>query len=256
MGRFDGRVAIVTGASKGLGKGVALRLASEGATLAVCARTRSALDGTADELRARGAKVLARTCDVTDKAQLCAFVDEAGALTGRIDILVCNAAAMVLPVPLEEYDDAVFHAALAGGVTSVYYTMRAAFPYMRETGGRIVTMTSMGGWRGVKGSGGYAASKTALIGLTRAAANDWGRFSITANCVMPMGMSDAWASYLAQMPPGTDPFLGIGVRRNALGYAGDPEVDVAPAVAFLCSEDARYVTGVVLPVDGGLNDLE
>lgn len=250
------RIAIVTGASKGLGRGIALRLAEEGALLTVCARNTAALESVAEEIRARGGVADTFTCDVTDQAQIAALVDCVAGRHGRIDILVNNAAFMSQPVSLDRYEDDYWRQGIAGGLDSAFYMMRAVFPHMSANGGRIVNMTSMGGVRGVRGSGAYAAAKTGIIGLTRAAANDWGQYGITANCVMPMGLSDSWQKYIDDNAPGSNPFDALGVRRNAVGYAGDPERDVAPVVAFLCSDDARYVTGAMIPVDGGLSDLE
>ncbi|MEI9887576.1 MAG: SDR family oxidoreductase [Rhizomicrobium sp.] len=253
---LEGRVAIVTGASRGLGRGIALRFAEEGAILSLCARSEPELAAVAEEARARGARVHHRVCDVTSKAAVEALVASTAEAEGRIDILVNNAAYMAVPVPLDTYDEQLWEDVLSGGLTSAFLMMKAVYPHMRRHGGRIVNMTSLGGIRGVKGAGAYGAAKTGLIGLSRAAANDWGRDGIRVNCVAPMAMSDAWASFMKTLPPGTDPWAAIGVRSNTLGYVGDPERDIAPAVVFLCSDDARYITGAVLPVDGGLLDVE
>ncbi|WP_143708036.1 SDR family NAD(P)-dependent oxidoreductase, partial [Gordonia terrae] len=181
---------------------------------------------------------------------------KAAEATGNIDILVCNAAAIPWPKPLHEYPETDWQTALDAGVSATFHTMREAFPYMSERGGRIITMGSIGGVRGVKGAGGYAATKAAIIGLTRVAANDWAQYGITANCVLPMGMSKAWEDLLASLPEGTDTFAAVHMRHNAVGYPGDAEKDIGPVVSFLGSDDSRYVTGAVIPVDGGLNDLE
>ncbi len=253
---LEGRVAIVTGASRGLGRGIALRFAEEGAILSLCARSESDLAAVAGEARARGAKVHHRICDVTSRADIDALVSRTAEAEGRIDILVNNAAYMATPIPLDAYDERLWEDVLSGGLTSAFLMMKAVYPHMRKHGGSIVNMTSLGGIRGVKGAGAYGAAKTGLIGLTRAAANDWGRDGIRVNCVAPMAMSDAWAGFMKTRPPGTDPWAAIGIRSNALGYVGDAEMDIAPAVAFLCSDHARYITGAVLPVDGGLLDEE
>lgn len=256
MSNLKHKVAVVTGASAGLGRGIALRLASDGANLAICARGESALDEVAQELRARGAEVYAQVCDVSKPDELQNFIQQAAELSGSIDILVCNAAAIPWPKPLDEYLETDWQAAIDTGVSATFHTMREAFPFMRDRGGRIITMGSIGGVRGVKGAGGYAATKAAIIGLTRVAANDWAQHGITANCVLPMGMSKAWADLLASLPEGTDTFEAVHMRRNAVGRPGDAENDIGPVVSFLGSDDSRYVTGAVIPVDGGLNDLE
>lgn len=256
MRGLNGRVAIVTGAGKGLGRGIALRLAEEGVRQVICARTYDDVAKVAGEIEARGGSALPLACDVTKAEEIADLVRSAAEVSGTIDILVNNAAFMSQPRPLQDYDDEYWASGIEGGLTSAYRLMQAVFPHMKDNGGRIVNMTSLGGLRGVKGSGAYGAAKTGLIGLTRAAANDWGAHGITVNCVAPMGLSDAWQSFVDTQPEGTNPFDAIGVRRNALNFAGDPERDIAPAVAFLCSEDSRYITGAVLPVDGGLLDLE
>lgn len=256
MANLKGKVGVVTGASAGLGKGIALRFASDGADLAICARNQEALDEVANELRSRGARVHAQRCDVTKPEEVASFIAQAADLNGSIDILVCNAAAIPWPKPLHEYPEEEWKAAIDTGVSATFHTMRETFPWMRERGGRIITMGSVGGVRGVKGAGGYAATKAAIIGLTRVAANDWAPYGITANCVLPMGMSRAWADLLGTLPEGTDAFEAVHMRRNAVGYPGDAENDIGPVVSFLGSDESRYVTGAVIPVDGGLNDLE
>lgn len=256
MADLNGKVAVITGASAGLGRGIALRFASDGASLAICARGKDALEEVAGELRGRGAEVHAQVCDVSKPEELRDFIGQAASLSGSIDIVVCNAASIPWPKPLDEYPEDEWQAAIDTGVSATFHTIREAFPFMRERGGRIITMGSVGGVRGVKGAGGYAATKAAIIGLTRVAANDWAQYGITVNCVLPMGMSKAWSDLLASLPEGTDPFAAVHMRRNAVGYVGDAENDIGPVLSFLGSDDSRYLTGAVIPVDGGLNDLE
>ena len=98
--------------------------------------------------------------------------------------------------------------------------------------------------------------KTAIIGITRVAANEWGKYGINVNCVAPMSMTTGWSELMKTLPEGTSPWAAVNVRANALGYVGDPEEDIAPPVVFLASEDANYITGHVLPLDGGLMEVE
>lgn len=257
MRQLEGKVAIVTGGSSGINREIALRFAQEGAKVAICS-----IDS--DEMRASvvadiaqgGGESFAKRVDVGSREEIHAFVDEVVRKYGGLDILVNGAAYMMGPVPMHDLSVADWDRSLSVGVTSAFHFMRAAFPHMKDKGGRILGFSSIGGLRGVKGGGGYAAAKTALIGLTRSAANDWAQYGITANLIAPMAMSPSWAEFMAAQPTGADPFISIGTRRNAVNYAGDPLDDVAPAALFLCSDGARYITGHILPVDGGLLELE
>lgn len=258
MRRLEGKTAIVTGGSAGLNRGVALRFADEGARIAIASiDPQPDLDSVLTEIGARGADAVARRCDVGDLDQISAFTDRVLDAFGQVDVLVNGAAYMVPPYSFEDYSLDDYEKSIRVGLDSVFHFMRAVFPSMRDQGGgKIVNFSSIGGIRGVRGAGGYAAAKTGIIGLTRAAANDWAQYGINVNAVAPMGMSRAWSEYMQSQPEGTDPFQALGTRSNAFRRAGDPERDIAPAVAFLCSSDADYITGHVLPVDGGLLELE
>ena len=258
MKKLEGKVAIITGASQGIGFGVAMRFAKEGATVAMCGRNPETLEKAAKEVAAVGGKVISQTCDVTSSEQINALVDRVLEDAGTIDILVNNAAYMPgKQTNLEDSDDEEYNKSMDGGINSVYRFMKRVFPIMKENGGgKIVNFTSLGGIRGVQGTGGYAAGKTAIIGLSRVAANEWGKYGINVNMVAPMAMSTGWAAVMETLPEGTDPWSVMNLRGNALGYVGDPEEDVAPAVVFLASDEARYITGHVLPLDGGLMEVE
>jgi len=200
--------------------------------------------------------VFYRQCDVADKNQLRGFIDASHAHFGALDILINNAAYMMAPQPFDGFDEAVYEQCIATSLNSVFYAMKAAVPFMKERGGKIVNFASMAGIRGTKQLAGYAAAKMGVVGLTKVAAMEWAKHRINVNCVAPIAISDVWQQAMAAQPAGSDPFAAIGLRRNVLGYAGDPEADIAPAVAFLCSDAARYITGHILPADGGLLELE
>lgn len=255
-GGLGGKRAIITGASKSIGLAVARRLAMDGAAVAICSRSDEEIAAAATELKALGGQVYSAACDVADKAALDTFIANAASAHGGIDILVNSAAYIPFPVPFEDYDDAMFEQAFDVGVVGAFRAMKAAFPHLKKQGGRIVNFTSIGGLRGGHGQAGYAAAKTGIIGVTRVAAAEWAPHGITANCIAPMAMSDTWSAYLATLEPGVNPFHAVGVHSNAFDRPGDVDADIAPAVAFLCSDDARFITGTILPVDGGLLDLE
>ena len=254
MKRLEGRVAIVTGGNQGLGFGIAMRFVKEGATVAICARNGEKLQKAADKLSAMGGNVIHQVCDVTSDEQIDNFVNHVVEKVGGVDILINNAACIPVQASLEDCDEDNYLQAVDAGVNSVYRFMRRVFPLMKDKGGKIINVSSLAGIRGVKQSGGYATAKAAIVGLTRVAANDWGQYGINVNCIAPMGMTETWAAHLPE--DCENPFLASGLRSNALGYAGDPEKHIAPAVLFLASEDSDYITGALLPVDGGLCDLE
>jgi len=258
MRRLDGKVAIISGGSSGICRGVALRFAAEGASVAICSiDTESELAAAALDIKARGAEVVAERCDVGARTEIEQFVDATVERFGRVDVLVNGAAYMYPGASFEDYSIADYERSIRDGLDSVFHFMQCVFPYMRDQGGgKILNFASIGGIRGVRRAGGYAAAKMGLIGLSRSAANDWAQYGINVNCIAPMAMSRSWREYLDTFPEGTDPFEIVGTRRNALGRPGDPERDIGPAAAFLCSSDADFITGHVLPVDGGLLDLE
>lgn len=246
---MDGRVVVVTGASKGVGRGVARHLATLGARLVVTARRQPALDELAAELDALGAEHEAATVNVADRDGMVELVDRAAARWGRIDGLVANAQSFRSVTPLEEVTEHDMDVLYDTGPKGTLWSMQAVFPHMRERGwGRIVTMGSAVGITGGAGYAPYASSNEAIRGLTRTAAKEWGRHGILVNCVCP-------ASVAHRMPPddGGDRAAVFTqmYAEHPLGRDGDAEHDIGPAVAFLLSEASSYVTGQTLMVDGG-----
>lgn len=255
MKRFEDKVVIVTGASRGLGFAIANYFAKEGATLAICSRKEETLQQAADKISAVGGRVLHKVCDVSSTEQVNEFVDFVIKETGKVDILINNAAYVPTEmVSAEQWEVDDFLNLVDTNTLSVFRFMKAVFPYMKENGGKIVNMSSMAGLRGMKASVSYGTSKAGIVGLTQTVANDWGKYGINVNCIAPVAQTEIWANVL---PENYDnPFTAFGMRSNALEYAGDPERHIAPVVGFLSSTDADYLTGVIIPVDGGLIDLE
>lgn len=256
MRKLEGKVAIVTGGAQGIGFGIAKRFVNEGATVAICDINSAKLEEAATKLSAINQTTISKVCDVTSNEEIDAFVRHVVERAGGVDVLVNNAAYIPPPVPLQDEDEDDYLRTIDVGVNSAYRFMRRVFPLLKDKGGKIINFTSMAGIRGTKGAGGYAVAKAGVIGLTRVAANDWGKYGINVNCVAPMAMTDKWAAFMETMPEGMSPTDAIGVRASALGFVGRPEQHIAPAVVFLASEDSDYITGSVLPVDGGVGDVE
>jgi len=242
---LSGRVALVTGASQGIGQGCALRLASAGAAVALAARNREKLEGVAAQIAASGGKAAIFQLDVADEEQIKAVVKGAIAELGKVDILVNNAGItrdqLVMRMKRADWD-AVIHTNL----TSAYLCIQQVIPGMlKQRWGRIINVTSVFGQMGQAGQANYAASKAGLIGLTMAIAREVGSRNITCNAVAPgfiaTAMTDALPEELKQ----------TGLKAIPLGRIGTTE-DVAGAVSFLASDDASYITGHVLNVNGGM----
>ena len=242
---LSGRVALVTGASQGIGRACALRLAKSGATVAVAARNKEKLDEVVAEIVAAGGQAAAFVLDVADEEQIKVAFKAVIAQFGKIDILVNNAGItrdqLVMRMKRADWD-AVLHTNL----TSAYLcTQQVTSSMLKQRWGRIINITSVFGQMGQAGQANYAASKAGLIGLTMAIARELASRSITCNAVAPGFIDTPMTEVLsAELKEGA-------LKTIPLGRTGTPE-EVAHAVAFLASEEAGYITGHVLAVNGGL----
>lgn len=244
----DGRVVVVTGAGQGIGRGVALHLGRNGASVVVAEWKEHRAERTVDELKALGVPALAAVCDVSSKDDVEAMVSTTIERFGRVDALVNNAQTFRPSAPMAtvvEEDVDVFY---TSGVKGTLWAMQAVYPHMQQAGwGRIVNFASAAGITGMRGYGAYNASKEAIRALTRTAAREWGRDGIVVNCICPGAASKRGQEAAARDDEAYRQFLA----DHPIGRQGDPEDDIAPVILFLCSDAARYLTGQTLMVDGG-----
>ncbi|MEN8723317.1 MAG: SDR family oxidoreductase [Alphaproteobacteria bacterium] len=247
-GRLAGRVGLVTGAGQGVGAGIAKALVADGASVMLAGRTLSKVEDQAEALARAGGTVTAMACDVTDRDALIAAVDTTAGHFGKLDILVNNAQQVPLG-PLHKLDDDAVEAGWQSGPMAVLRAMRAALPHMKAAGGgAIVNLGSSSAFRWDNGGyGAYGAVKEAIRQLTRAAASEWGRYDIRANVILPLGNSPGMAMWSEHNPDEAAAF----VKTVPLGRVGDCEDDIGRAVAWLCSDEAGYVTGQSIGLDGG-----
>lgn len=246
------KVAIVTGGGQGVGLGIARSLAAEGARLVLTGRTPSKLTQVADEMSALGAHVLVVPGDTRDRASATRTVERAIDRFGRVDALVNNAQSSTPGVPLESVNDDDWNDTLESGLYGTLYFMQAVLPQMKAQGrGTIINFGSRTGIEGLKGFGAYAAAKEGIRGLSRVAAREWGAYGITVNVICPAALTPAAEAYLEANPQERARYLS----EIALGRFGDPELDIGRTVAFLCSDDASFITGQTISVDGGQSML-
>ena len=266
---LSGRVALVTGASRGLGRADALALARAGAdvvvadllveselsedtdrygTLATVAREQGLVrtEATADEIRALGRRALAVLCDVTDRSQVDAAVARAVDELGSVDILVSNAGTLDHVAQFHDQSPELWERDLHVNLTGAFNCAQAVWPHMKERGwGRIVHMASVAGTLGGFGQASYSATKAGLIGLTKTLAMEGGRHGITCNAIVP-GVIGSEAFHMAN-----EAMNERIVRRTALRRHGEPD-EIANVIAFLCSDLASYITGAEITVSGGV----
>ncbi|MGA3091470.1 MAG: 3-oxoacyl-[acyl-carrier-protein] reductase [Terriglobales bacterium] len=243
--KLDGRVALVSGASQGIGQACALALAREGATVAVAARNREKLDQLVTQIVAAAGKAAAFVIDVADEEQVKSGVRSVIAQFGKIDILVNNAGItrdqLVLRLKRADWD-----AVLTTNLTSAYLCIQQVLGSMlKQRWGRIINITSVFGQTGQAGQANYSASKAGLIGLTMAVAREVASRNITCNAVAPGFIETSMTAALSEE------FRQNAVKQIPLGRVGST-ADIAGSVCFLASDEASYITGHVLNVNGGL----
>lgn len=244
---LTGKVALVTGGGRGLGKAIALHLAQDGAALAVLSRTAAQVEEVARQITAAGGKAIGFACDLQEAGAVGMVVARVGRELGPIDILINNAhdtsvAGMACPVDqatVERLD-----AQLKSGPYIALALMQACLPHMKKNGGRIVNMASSVGMLRIAGFLPYAVAKEALRTITAMAAREWGGFGITVNAVCPVG--DTLASEETQKSGIVDGYPAPPIAR-----LGDPVKDIAPLVALLVGPGGAYLTGHSYMIDGG-----
>lgn len=247
MKQLNEKVAIVTGAGQGIGKGIALCLAKRGVKVIATGRRAEPIEQTIAEIKELGGEGFAMTCDSADRARVEEVVNVAVEKYGTVDVVVNNAQAIVPSAPVEEtsYDN-MLKAWQSGVIGSLNY-MQAAFPYMKEQHeGRIINFASATGMFGIAGQLAYGSNKEALRGMTKIAAKEWGQYGICVNIVLPGAESPAAKAWAEKFPEE----YAKQVNLNPMKRFGDPEIDIAPVVAFLAGPDSCYFSGQSVIVDG------
>lgn len=256
MAKLADKVAIVTGAGRGIGRGIALRLAKDGAHVVVASRSAATVNEVVEEIKAAGMSAIGSTVDVGSDAQVKSMVAQTVTTFGTVDILVNVAQSWGSPgrhalsppeSPFEDISDEEWDYTFATGFKGTLYGMRAVLPFMKsQRRGRIVNFGSPMALAGKPYMAAYNATKEAIRSLSLTAAHELGAYGITVNCILPGILTDALADNLKD-PSQREAFM----KTLPMGHLGDPEHDAGGLVAFLVSDDASYFTGGTLILDGG-----
>ncbi len=245
---LNGKVAIVTGGSRGIGRSIAVALAEAGADVCVAARKPEALEETLAAIKPTGRKAIAVPTNVRDVAALQHLVDETKAQLGRIDILVNNAATNPVFGPIANLDERAWDAIMNTNVKSAFFLSKMVREAIREhgQGGSIINVSSTGGLRASTGLGGYSVSKAALIMLTQVCAKEWGPDGIRVNAIAPGLIKTEFSRALWE----NEAILKNSLTQSPLRRIGDPD-EMAGAVVYFASAASSFTTGQTLVLDGG-----
>ncbi len=246
MHGVDGKVIIVTGSGRGVGRGMALHLGRGGARIVVAEWKEHLLTDTCAELTDLGVDNIGVVCDIQQKDQIDAMVAQTVEHFGRVDGLINNAQTFRPLSPMAEVTESDVDVFYNSGVKGTLWAMQAVYPHMKAQGwGRIVNFASSMGITGGTGFGAYNASKEAIRALTRTAAREWGADGITVNAIAP-----AAATHKGESAKQSEGYR-IFIENCPMKRQGDPELDIAPIAWFLCSDACRYLTGHTFMADGG-----
>ena len=246
---LSGKVVMLTGASQGVGKGLAVAAASAGASVVITARNLAAAEGVAGEIRSAGHRAAAYRCDVTDRAEVEAAVATSLQQFGRLDALVHNATSRFSGrgVPLQDVTDEDWNDQVAVGLRAAFHCAQAGFPALRQAAGSFIVLVSNAGIEGSLPLPVYSAIKGAQRGLVKSLAREWGPHGVRVNAIAPVAMTPAMGKFFDAQPEMRD-YIKSGA---ALRRVGDPEADVGPVLNFLIGPNSAFITGQTLLVNGG-----
>lgn len=249
MSLFDleGKVALITGSTKGIGKAIAERMAEQGAAVVISSRNQDACDEVAAEIVARGHKAVGIACNINHKEQLEQLVAKSKAALGKIDILVCNAALNPYFGTSQDIPDEAFDKVMSANIGSVHRLCQLVIPGIaQEGGGSVVIISSIGGLKGTSALGAYAISKAADMQIARNLAVEWGPQNVRVNCIAPGLVKTDFAKALWDNPD----IYAATVKNYPLRRIGEPD-EIAGAAVFLASRAGSFTTGQTLVIDGG-----
>lgn len=246
MRQLDGKIAIITGGSRGIGRAVALDMAEAGASIVVVARDKNRLEETCERIKANGGSAIAVSCNLSNENEISNVVQSTIKQYGKIDILANIGHSDIIEQPLEtmEVSD-VIHSFQTGPIASMLL-MQECFPYLKESAGTIINVSSIYAQFGGKGYVEHGMAKSAIEALTHMAAVEWGPHSIRTNCVRPIALT-------AEVTEDKKTQINASYKdKIPLGYLAMPE-DIAPLFVYLASNASRYLNGAIIDSDGGLS---
>ncbi|ARK20391.1 NAD(P)-dependent oxidoreductase [Sporosarcina sp. P26b] len=244
--KLDKKVAIITGGAGGIGLGIATAFVKEGATVAIVDLNKEAGEAAIEKLQKISPQSIFLQADLTAREELPSIVEQVVTKLGKLDVLVNNAHASRMK-SIEEMTQEDIDLSFNTGFYPTLYLMQAALPHLKESKGSVINFSSGAGLNGDVNQGSYAAAKEAIRGITRVAANEWGEYGITCNLISPIAKTPGIEHWGKENPEAYQAILA----KNPLGRLGDPEKDIGRTAVFLASEDASYITGQTMMVDGG-----
>ena len=248
MKRLEGNVTIITGGGKGIGYGMAEAFAEAGSDLVITGRTLSRLEAAKERLeKAYGVKALPIVADGADEQAIKNVVTSAIAEFGKINTLVNNAQVSRSGLPLVEHSREDFDLAIYSGLYAAFFYMRECHPHLKQTKGSVINFASGAGLFGKLGQSSYAAAKEGIRGLSRVAAAEWGPDGIRVNVICPLAMTESLQEWKANYPD----LFEKTIQGIPLGRFADPKDDIGRVAVFLASEDAHYITGETITLQGG-----